>query len=60
MKDPKSEALNAAVEQFGAGVVETVVSLVEMSDPDGAWALFQDQGMNEHAECVEFIYFDQD
>jgi hypothetical protein len=58
MTDPKSESLNAAVEQFGAGVVETVVSLVEMSDPDGAWAMFQDQGMDEHAECVEFIYFD--
>jgi hypothetical protein len=60
MKDSKSELLTEAEAVFGAEVVETVVSLVEMSDPDGAWALFQDQGMDEHAECVEFIYFDQD
>ena len=58
MKNEKSAILTEAEEIFGADVVETVVALVEMSDPDGAWAMFQDQGMDEHAECVEFIYFE--
>ena len=60
MRDPKSAVLTEAEEIFGASVVETVVAMVEISDPDGAWAGFRDQGMDEHADCVEFIYFDQD
>jgi hypothetical protein len=58
MKNEKSAILTEAEEIFGADVVETVVALVETSDPDGAWSLFKDQGMDEHAECVEFIYFE--
>ena len=58
MKDPKAAALTEAEEIFGSDVVEKVVAVVEVSDPDGAWALFQDMGMDEHAECVEFVYFD--
>ena len=58
MKNEKSEILTEAEEIFGSDVVETVVTIVETSDPDGAWALFRDQGMDEHVECVEFIYFE--
>lgn len=60
MKGEKSEILTEAEEIFGADLVETVVALVETSDPDGAWALFRDMGQDDHAECVEFIYFDLD
>ena len=60
MKDPKSELLTEAEAVFGAEVVEHVVLIVEMTDPDGAWSQFRDLGMDVHAECVEFIYFDQD
>jgi len=58
MNNEKSEILTEAEEIFGADVVETVVALVETSDPDGAWSLFKGQGMDEHVECVEFIYFE--
>jgi hypothetical protein len=58
MNNEKSVILTEAEEIFGSDVVETVVALVETSDPDGAWALFKDQGMDAHAECVEFIYFE--
>ena len=58
MNNEKSTILTEAEAIFGTDVVETVVALAEMSDPDGAWAQFQDQGMDEHVECVEFIYFE--
>ena len=58
MKNEKSEVLTEAEEIFGWEVVETVVECVEVSDPDGAWSLFNGMDMDEHAECVEFIYFD--
>lgn len=58
MNNEKSELLTEAEEIFGADVVEAVVALVETSDPDGAWALFNDMGRADHAECVEFIYFE--
>ena len=58
MNKEKSAILTEAEEIFGDDVVETVVALVETSDPDGAWSLFKDQGMDEHVECVEFIYFE--
>ena len=60
MKNEKSEVLSEAAEFFGWEVVETVVGCVEAADPDGAWALFKGMGMDEHVECVEFIYFEQD
>jgi len=48
-----------AITLFGKQIVNEVIEIVEMSDADGAWSLFNDQGMFEHAECVEFLYFEQ-
>lgn len=48
-----------AVELFGANVVAYVVEVVELSDPDGACVLFEDEKQWEHAECVRFMYFDE-
>lgn len=46
-----------ATELFGLNIVETVLTMVEVSDPDGVYSLFLDMEMDEHAECVEFLYF---
>ena len=48
-----------AITLFGKTTVYEVIEIVEVSDTDGAWSLFSDQGMFEHAECVELLYFEQ-
>lgn len=52
------EKIKEAKEQFGNDIVNEVINCVEISDPDGVWAMFNDLGYIEHAECVEFLYFE--
>lgn len=49
--------IEEAVETYGSHIVDTVMSIVEVSDPDGAYVLFEDQGMWDEADCVAAIYF---
>jgi len=42
---------------YGDQLIEEVLMIVSTSDPDGAFTLFEDMGMYEHAEAVEMIYF---
>ena len=51
------EAIDEAKELFGEDVVFQAMEVVAMSDPDGAYTMFEDQGMFEFAEAVEFLYF---
>jgi hypothetical protein len=51
------ELLDEANQIYGWKVVYEVKTVVELSDPDGAYAHFQDIGRDNHAECVEFLYF---
>ena len=46
-----------AITIYGAQVVSEVQDVVDISDPDGAYSLFEDMGMFEHAECVAEMYF---
>ena len=34
------------------------MEVVAMSDPDGAYTMFEDLGIFDQAEVVEFLYFD--
>jgi hypothetical protein len=44
---------------YGTEIVVTVIETVAaIDDPDGVWSMYQDMGMEEHAECLEFLYFD--
>lgn len=52
------EKIIEAIEIFGDDIVSEVRSLVSVSDPDGTYTMFQDMGMDDHAECVEFLYFE--
>ena len=52
------EKIIEAIEIFGDNVVSEVRTLVDVSDPDGCYTMFEDMGMFEHAECVEFLYFE--
>jgi hypothetical protein len=52
-----NELEKEAIELFGDAVVSQTRETVEMSDPDAAYTMFEDMGMFEHSECVEFLYF---
>jgi hypothetical protein len=52
------EALKEAVEIFGKQIVSETIQFVQLADPDGAYTTFQDNGMDDHAEVVEMLYFD--
>jgi hypothetical protein len=38
--------------------LEQTKSIVEMADADGAYTMFEDMGMFDHAECVSMLYFE--
>jgi hypothetical protein len=52
------EKIQEARETFGEEILSEVLAVVQMSDADGAYSMFEDMGMFEHSECVEFIYFE--
>ena len=54
------EKIDAAIAQFGEDAVYQAMEVVAMSDADGAYTMFEDMGMFECAEVVEFLYFDPD
>jgi len=52
-----NELFQEANDIYGWSIVYEVKTVVELSDPDGAYSHFQDMGRDRHAECVEFLYF---
>ena len=53
------DKIDAAIAQFGEDAVYQAMEAVAMSDADGAHTMFEDLGMFEFAEAVEFLYFDE-
>ena len=51
------DKIKQAINEYGEDVVDDVLKIVEVSDPDGAYTFFQDEGLDAHAEAVELIYF---
>ena len=51
------ELIQEAVQCFGSITVEEVIDMVRVSDPDCMYTLYQDMNMDEHAECVEMLFF---
>ena len=41
----KRQRIKEAVEIWGGEVVREAILMTEVSDPDGAWVLFQDEGL---------------
>jgi hypothetical protein len=54
------EKIQEAVNNWGSDVVSIVTDLVNLADADGAYVQFEDMGMFEYAECVEFLYFEEE
>lgn len=53
------ERIKEAREIYSPSAVALALSLVAISDADGAYIQLQDFGEFEAAEAVEFIYFEQ-
>lgn len=51
------ELVEEAKKMYGSEIVAEVIEMVGLADPDGAYTQYEDMGMFEHAECVEFLYF---
>lgn len=51
------ETLKEAIENYGREVVAETISIVNVSDPDGAYVTFEDMGMYDHCEVIEMLYF---
>jgi len=51
------ELLSEAIECYSSSVVNSVIEMVSVSDPDCMYTLYQDMGMFDHADCVEMLYF---
>jgi hypothetical protein len=54
------EKIKEAIENWGSQVVSEVRELVAVSDADGVWSMCQDMGMDDHVECIEFLFFEED
>jgi len=60
MKDlnlTSNDLITEAIDIFGSNLVSEVRTVVDISDADGAYSHFQDIGKYNHADCVEFLYF---
>jgi hypothetical protein len=54
----RKERIQEAIEAVGQEAVNLALTLVEVSDPDGAYTTLQDMGEFEAAEAVEIIFFE--
>jgi|TARA_B100000768_G_scaffold177869_1_gene192721 hypothetical protein len=52
-----NERFLEAVDIFGKDVVDEVIAIVNLSDPDSAYVQFEDDDLKNHVACIEFIYF---
>ena len=54
----QEEKIQQAKEEFDPEIVSVVIEMVAMADPDGAYFIFEDNIMWDHAEIVSMIYFE--
>jgi hypothetical protein len=45
---------------YGDDTVDTAIMLIEASDPDGAWAMAMDEGLEEVAEVIEELMMEEE
>lgn len=53
------EKIEEAITLFGLEVVNEVMEIVNFSDADGAYTMCEDMGKYEHAECIQYLYFEE-
>jgi hypothetical protein len=53
------EKIKEAITLFGLEVVNEVMEIVNFSDADGAYTMCEDMGKYGHAECIQYLYFEE-
>lgn len=60
MNHPRNTQLNEAIMFYGQEVTASVIDMVtNVGDADGVYSLYQDMGMDNYAECLKVLYFEQ-
>ncbi len=49
--------VDVCIKEYGQQVVDEVMEMIELSDADGLWSMYNDLGLYNHAEVVELIFF---
>ena len=57
-KQPTAEMLKEAREIFGKHAVSLALEIVALCDPDGAFTMLEDEGEEDAAAAVEFLFFE--
>ncbi len=47
-------------EMYGSDTVDTALTMMILSDPDGAWAMAMDEGMEDVAEVIEELMMEEE
>jgi len=58
MSQTHEEKVQHAKKEFGGEMVDVAIEMVAMADPDGAYTIFEDNTMWDHAQIVSMIYFE--
>lgn len=45
---------------YGSDTVDTALTMMILSDPDGAWAMAMDEGMEDVAEVIEELMMEEE
>lgn len=53
----KKELLIEAISTYGKQVVDEVLEMVEIGDPDGLHSMYEDVGLYDHSEVVSLLFF---
>lgn len=56
----KRDRKRLMIEFYGQDAYDTAVMLVRTSDPDGAWAMAMDEGLEDVAEIIEELFMEND
>lgn len=52
------ELYDECVSLYGQDIVNEAIEIVHLSDPDGAYSMFEDMGQYDHQEVVEMLFFE--
>ena len=58
MSKTHEEKVQHAKKEFGDEMVDVAIEMAAMADPDGAYTIFEDNSMWDHAQIVSMIYFE--
>ena len=52
----EKKLIKEAIDSFGYETVNQVFEMMELTNPDEAYVIFNDKKMFTHSKCVEFLY----